>query len=246
MLKSLKANQKLISMLDAPFMDEDLKSNERGYKKDMSGITALYFDLDYATPDKPNAPPKEKALDLVCGHGIDPSVIIHTGNGYHIWWIFKESIEFENGDFLTAEKVNQRLQATIKHRAHEQGGWELDSTYDCTRVLRIPDTHNYKNGECKKVEIESDNGPRYASLDDFDDFILSEDQLPASSKTPHITDKDIKKVLENIIVDPNATAPVDRLEELFQIDPILMQTLEGSRTDMKDNSASKSCLQHAA
>lgn len=63
---------------------------------------------------------------------VSPSIIVDSGNGYHAYWLLRDLVPFEDAS-LAMKSIAKRI-----------GG---DHTYDAARVLRVPGTTNYKNGE---------------------------------------------------------------------------------------------------
>jgi hypothetical protein len=225
--------------LQCGFTNSDLGPHRRGKKVDIAGVMALFMDIDFKSAKKPKCPPGlQEALSLVNDHGTDPSIINHSGNGVHSWWCLKEPLIFENGDFQTFEMANRRMQETIKFRASERGWSGLDSTFDCTRLLRIPGTFNCKEDtNLRPVKIVSNNGRRYGDLSEFDEFLIPEDQI---QKSEIVTMEDRSKISQGLVLNPNAEPPADMLDDFLETDLRFKDTWQRKRTkkDLKDQSAS--------
>jgi len=128
--------------------------------------------------------------------------------------------------------MNRRLQETIKQRASEQG-WELDSTFDSTRVLRVVDTYNRKDPDNPiLVELIENSGIRYGDISDFDDHVIAEDQLRQS---PAVAEKLKTSIAKNFFLHPNDVVPDERIQELLDIEPKVALTIEGQKTDLDRN-----------
>lgn len=111
------------------------------------GIPGLWVDIDIYNPiahKKDNLPKSiEDAMNLLLDN-IPPSIVVHSGYGLHVWWVFKEAWYFESQEEKEqAQELLTNLQANIRQRAAAQG-WHLDNTSDLARVMRIPGTLNYK------------------------------------------------------------------------------------------------------
>lgn len=133
---------------------------ERGRRGTASGacaIPGLWADLDVAGPahKSPNLPPtKEAAADLARRAPWPPSVLVDSGNGLQAWWLFSEPLLLQtNEDRKRAGDLVARLQDCLRQNPE---GWEVDSTADLARVLRLPGTWNRKiqhRAEDKRREL---------------------------------------------------------------------------------------------
>lgn len=146
---------------------------------------AIYFCVGTikpdATPDKPGGSPRNKAnvaeitfihadvdlksvvqtldeiLAAVRALPLPPSIIIHSGNGLHLYWLLSEPT-----DDLAAAEIMMRQMADVV-------GGDLQVAHYAA-LMRLPGTHNTKDGTWKPVEIvEADYGRTYevADLDDM-------------------------------------------------------------------------------
>ena len=101
---------------------------------------------------------------------LQPTTVIWTGNGLHVYWLFKVPWQLNSPEEnRRAAILSIRLQSFIKKLAEKQG-WYLDSTADLSRILRVPGTLNHKQGQKKPVYIHSMNSElRYdpAELEDI-------------------------------------------------------------------------------
>jgi hypothetical protein len=222
---------------------QNLGSKRRGKKKEIIGLPGFYMDIDVAgsAHENKNLPPTvDAAIKLVMGHGIDPTLIVNSGHGVHAWWLFKEALIFDGEkENNKAEMMNRRLQETIKQRAKENG-WELDATFDRTRLLRIVGTYNRKEPDCPiLVQLIENTGVRYSGIDDFEDFIIAEDQL---QKTSTVDEKQIASIADDLEIDPCSVVPDEKLYELVEIDPKVAVTYDGQREDFKKNTPSEHAL----
>ena len=157
----------------------DTQPGKRGGRCDtnhISGLPGLYIDIDVAGPahKKTNLPPDQKAaLDLLNEFPFKPTLIVDSGNGLHAWWLFKEIWTFDSPQEREAARTElQRFQYTIKN-IFAKKNWDIDSTFDLTRVLRPVGTINKKDGvEDKKVVcLEYEKKRRY-NPGDFDEYLV--------------------------------------------------------------------------
>lgn len=146
---------------------KELKSSARGCAKDIAGITALWIDLDVGKHDsgKVYPPTVEDAQKVIDAMPVKPTMTVHTGNGLHLWYCFKEPWIFEDdADRARAAAIVAAWQKLAMAEAKRLGGWSIDSTHDLARVLRIPGTQNRKQWKTasKPVHvIERDDERRY-------------------------------------------------------------------------------------
>ena len=155
-------------------------SNNRGRGKidDIIGIPGLWLDLDYESPGAHKArhplPQDEAAaLSLLDAAPYKPSLIVHSGHGLQVYWLFKELACFDTKDEREAFGRLCRGWQHLFQQAGRDRGWHVDSTADLTRILRIPGTLNLKTEEAREVLVQEANGLRY-DPSDFSDFAKPE------------------------------------------------------------------------
>jgi len=213
----------------------------RGKKVDIIGVMAMWADIDLKTKDKPHGVDTiDEAVALVIGHGCDPTLIIETGNGIHCWWIFKEPLMFKDDKEQQKQELRcKRLQETIRQRA-KKSDWNIDSTFEVNRVLRLPGTYNRKNpANPLEVTLILDTGIEYGDPEnDFEEFIIPENQMTVKENLGSVV-----HVSSNLKLDPHAEPPADLFQDLVEIDPKFGETFKGQRGEKdtkkwKDTSAS--------
>jgi len=120
---------------------------KRGGAAEVVALPAFYADIDDSTP---------ATLMKLRGARLPPSVIVHSGGGYHAYWLLDEPTR----DLNTARQVLQGLARTF-------GGDGLSPA----QSLRLPGTVNHKpergGALCHLVE----NSDRHYCLSDFQTFI---------------------------------------------------------------------------
>jgi len=226
---------------------QDLGPKKRGTKNDIVGLPGFFMDIDIAgdsAHEKQNLPPTiHDAIGLIKDYAIDPTLIVHSGHGLHVWWLFKEPLIFNNDDERNeAEAMNRRLQETINRRA-KANGWKLDSTFDITRVLRIVGTYNLKIPEKPvMVKLLENTGKRYSSISDFEEFVIAKNEW---QKVASYDPDGVDIVARGIELYPNAEPPADRLQILLK-DHKFKDSWEGNRHDMEKNSPSEHALSLAS
>jgi len=97
---------------------------------DVSRIITFIADLDVR--DKPLTP-------AAAHYGIEPSAIVKSGGGYHLYW------------FLAEDQGNTPEHAELRRTFCALG--PSDAVHDAARILRVPGTLNTKYGEPRLVEV---------------------------------------------------------------------------------------------
>jgi hypothetical protein len=208
----------------------NLTHSQRGKASDCRGIPGLWLDIDIQDGSTSHAAqnlPKsiEQALEiLTCVP--DPTCVVDSGHGLHVYWLFEQVHFVSPTNHYEYERSLEHFQRKIIAHANKLG-YHLDSTYDITRVLRLPGTVNYKDPtNPKPVEIIHTGDNRYASLNALlqEAEIDTRISLPNSSIKPtnpqHVssepdpiraetqTDEKLAKALQNI-KRPESKALID-------------------------------------
>lgn len=128
-------------------------------------VPCLWLDIDYgkAGHEKGLLPPdRESALALITAIGeelLPPSLVIDSGNGFHVYWVLKEPFALKGDDDrdLISKMLRwvERLAAEVAARlGTERGGkpWAIDAVHDLARVLRVPGSRNFKSDPPREVD----------------------------------------------------------------------------------------------
>jgi hypothetical protein len=215
--------------------------HQRVKMADAAGIMGCWVDLDIDGPGhkKPNLPPTlEDAQNLIRETGLEPTLVVSSGGGLHAYWLFHDAWIFEDdADRNEAQKVVTNWMACIKVAAAKHG-WDVDSTFDLARVLRVAGTYNHKHSPAKLVELVSCNLFQRYSIDE----LRREPPEPEKKNRPEkvITPNTKTKELVNsasIIVSVNAQPDMDKFMQLLE-NPQFKKTWERQRKDLKDQSRS--------
>ena len=150
------------------------KGGGRGKIADIIAVPGLWLDLDYHSPGAhktrhPLPPTEDAALTLLDAALYKPSLIVHSGHGLQVYWLFKELACFDTRDDRDAFTRLCRGWQQLFQQAGRDKGWHVDSTADLARVLRIPGTYNFKTDEPREVTVREANSFRY-DRSDFRDF----------------------------------------------------------------------------
>jgi hypothetical protein len=178
---------------------KEQRKEGRGESQDVLGIPALWVELDFKHPahKKLNLPESLDALLALLKEAIPlpPSIIILSGHGVHIYWLFRELWIFtDDEDQAAAAHLLRRLQATVKTTAALHG-WDIDTTSDLARVLRVPDTMNWKipdHPEPVRV-LEADPDRRY-NPHDFDAYLVDIEATTGGYTTHEAIDGELQPI----------------------------------------------------
>jgi len=122
------------------------RSNQRLKADQVAGITCLWADIDFGDGHAKIVPPDEATCDgLLRKCKALPSIIVHSGNGWHCYWLFESPWVFaDDGERSAAAAMVASWQEHMR-QTWQAAGYGLDATHDLTRVLRVPGTQNLKD-----------------------------------------------------------------------------------------------------
>jgi len=125
----------------------DMGASRRCDAANVASMGCLWADIDVGAGGhkKENYPTSiEDAREVLKAYP-KPSMVVGTGHGIHVYWLFRER-------FLTARPADNAAAAELAERWQRwllrgmQGkGWSLDMTWDLARILRVPGTMNWKD-----------------------------------------------------------------------------------------------------
>jgi hypothetical protein len=111
-------------------------------------LTGLHCDIDFknieATPDQIRQTLRE--LFLL------PSRIVHSGNGFHCYWHFREALPATPENIASVEKMLRQL---CDHLGGDPQVCEI------ARLMRLPGSHNTKDGAWNEVRVIYETAARY-------------------------------------------------------------------------------------
>lgn len=119
----------------------------RGLAEHARVMAGIWMDCDVAGPahksaNYPTAP--EGWLELAEKMDCPPSMVVDSGWGLYLWWLFIEPrVLTSPEDRQKAHRLVEGAQTAMRSLAASRG-WELDPTADLARVLRVPGTTNWK------------------------------------------------------------------------------------------------------
>jgi len=134
----------------------------RGGKQHVRWLPGLWAEVDH--------PDKDAMIGMMWAIPVPPSIIVHSGGGWHGYWLFHEPL-------LVTDENRHAVDRALYALAHATGA-DTHSA-ELARVLRLPDSVNTKpsrNGATCRVTA------RYGSRYHFDDlFKMLRPHMPAEA-----------------------------------------------------------------
>ena len=202
----------------------------RGYANTVNVVPALWLDLDVAGSghEKSNLPKsKAEAWKIIDALPFAPSLVLATGGGFHVYWIFKEPWELESTDERNRAAGVMRGWQTLAVDAAANWGLVVDATHDLSRVLRPLGTmnHKYQSQVYAPAPFLLGSGPRY-NPSDFEDW--------AVAVTPAVT---LPEKLESVgRLQAEANPPIAKLMAMLNLQPRFAATWRRERKEFPSQS----------
>jgi len=191
-----------------------------------AGIVGLVADVDFASADKPHAPPDDiAALLLAERFPLRPTYCVHSGHGLQFGWLFKEPWSFDSDAERDKAAELSRAWAYTLTTIASKHSYELDSVHDLPRVMRLPGTTNVKD-PARPLPVELrwlDDEQRY-NPEDFREYLVEMPTVPRTALPE---------------VDLGADFPTAKHELLMEADPDYKATWQHTRRFERDNSCSQ-------
>ena len=217
---------------------------------DAAAIPGVWSDIDVFHPSEKVHKEKilpgtvEQAQEVMTKLPHSPTLIVDSGHGLQYWWLLEEPWVFrDQGEWEQARRMTQWWHRITKELFNTMG-WNTDSVFDLSRIMRLPGTFNNKiPEERKEVTVIKADGPRY-SLNQFAELVpenfeasapAPEDRRGRRGRTSYNT---ASTTSSGLILDPNAEPGAVRLNALVKMDKKFHQSWDRNRPDLKDQSAS--------
>lgn len=154
--------------------DDTLGESQQGGKKNVVALPGWGVDFDIFNPEYPSVHkaqnlPTEDDISLLLDGAPDPTVVLHTAHGWHVYWRFNEPwVLSTDADRVAAQLAFKSFQAPFIERGKTLGqarglpdGWKVDDTASIQRVFRLPGFINQKptgtHGVTRTLHISNDS-----------------------------------------------------------------------------------------
>ena len=134
-------------------------------------LPALFSDIDFKTSNE------TVARRLLEEFPFPASIVVHSGNGLHVYWLLDEPIDLT--DIANCTRAKTLLRRLAYHFHGDLAAAEP------ARILRIPGTPNHKYTPARPVTLERCDDARLYSLDDLDEFLPPEPEGHRSGASLH-------------------------------------------------------------
>ncbi|EIG62294.1 DNA primase family protein [Bradyrhizobium sp. WSM1253] len=144
------------------------EGTQKRNKENCKETNAAHCDIDFKGVDLlGNEDARGFVLKQIARLKYQPSAIIFSGNGVHLYYFFKESID-------TQENM-ARIEALYGQLADVVAG--DPAVCEVARVMRLPGTHNTKNGENTPVEIIELHPDRRYDLEELEEWLSEQSPI---------------------------------------------------------------------
>ena len=160
-----------------------LTDYERPKNEEIAAIPGLWVDIDIRHPQahkSQDLPQSVAEAMAILPDGLQPSLVVWSGYGIHVYYLFREPWELESPEERNqATELLRGLQAVVKHNAALKN-WKVDTTADLARVLRLPGTMNHKLQTPVQATVIEQADVRY-NPDDIESLLPEVPKTPAST-----------------------------------------------------------------
>jgi putative DNA primase/helicase len=180
----------------------------RGKEDGVVAVPGVWADIDFGgeahkAQDLPRT--EAEALALVETVGLEPSVIVRSGFGLHVYWLFDQPMQIEtDADRQAMKALSRGFQQMLRLQARALG-WTVDPTADLCRVLRVPGTFNRKvPGEVRTVTAAysgktyavDDIGDRLGGMEEAGGLLVPPASVPPQSAPPSLAPAQLPPILD--------------------------------------------------
>lgn len=196
----------------------------RGLARDAVACPGLYADLDVGEKPKGSKrypPTLADALRILERMPLQPTVVLLSGGGgLHPYWLWREPWVLDTpAERARCAALVAAWQSLLRREAKDLGGWDVDSTHDLARVLRLPGTTHGRTGELARVH-DATPWNRYNPGEAAEHLVLrgidpeARPRGSAASRGVSVP----RATAGALRLDPEATAPGVVVEELRALD----------------------------
>lgn len=187
---------------------------------EIDGICGIGADIDIADPvhKKPGLPPDMAAARaVIAAIGLPHGLLVHSGHGLQAWWPFAEPWMFDDeAERRRAAILLRAFGITVRERAKALG-YTIDMVFDLPRLMRLAGT---VNGKATPVDVQllEQTGQSIAE-DDILGILLSGAWEQAERDLDGRRGSDDTVNYGDLVLDPAAEPPWDKLDDLRDFDP---------------------------
>lgn len=212
--------------------DSQIPSYQRLKALDAYAIPGLWADIDIIGPGKTkNYPPTIYEARRLISRFFTPTILVHSGHGLQAWWLFYEPWVFQDSDERHMAHCLSRWWQEQLMTLVAGEGWEMDSTHDLARVLRLPGTYNNKQQPRVPVTVIENSGARM-------DYRMNLLNMPVSAQILSTEYSDMPTEYGTDIVVSADARPPHKLAALLANSEKCALSWDHKRRDMEDQSAS--------
>lgn len=143
----------------------------RGDADDVTCVVAKYQDFDVSSrAHKETRLPAntEELLAFLKELPEQPTILVDSGNGVHGYWVLEEPFLIRTDDDRAyVQKIMRDHEAYVNQLAFGKYGWKFNSVADLARMLRAPETTNFKTDEHQTCSVIWSSDVRY-KIEDFE------------------------------------------------------------------------------
>lgn len=196
------------------------RTGRQGKKENVHYLSAFHAEIDYGSLGHNKATELETyedALDAINNFHIKPTIVNHSGGGFHCYWVLTNPLKVSDIGITILENINKELRKALKGDS---------GTHDISRVLRVPGTINFKiPGEWRPVEVVFMNSITY----EFDDFRTLLQEVPVKSPAKPEKQSSLSNGVQLYAAAPMATdLKVDELPVNEKIKSLIKHGNDGS------------------
>jgi len=135
-------------------------------KENCCRLSVMFVDIDFKDTSQ------AEARVLLAAFSLSPSVVLHSGNGLHVYWLLREPINLEGKNVASVEGMLKRLAKALRAD---------DAATNVNRLLRIPGTLNHKYNPPRVATIETWEPRRWYTYDDIDGAVPAPEQVQSAA-----------------------------------------------------------------
>lgn len=153
------------------------RMNKDGKKENVHWVTSFHAEIDYGSDGHggKNSIHKtyDEALNKINSFRPEPTKVVHSGGGFHCYWVLRPPISVNEYKLENIESINKGLTKKL--------GGDV-GTQDISRILRVPGTFNFKLQHSPRAVSQVGGSGKKYSYKEFEGFV--ENVAEIHSRTP--------------------------------------------------------------